>query len=324
MKQRLQSLFAKIDSSGAWLAVLILLIPLGFTYYAWKATADDARQDAYNEFKLLAQENEKALLHRMDTYNYALLGGAGFFQGSEFVSKDEWHDYIETMNISQNFPGINGVGFISPVPPPDLSKFLQNIRADGLPNFIIHPHTDNKPYYIIKYLEPHDKTTVAIGLNISFEQNRQNAAELSRDTGKPAITKKIILVDDKEKTPGFYLLYPMYDAKKSIQTLEERRKASKGWIYAPFIAKNFLRDLTNSQSNNLHLEIYDGDKTLTKNLIFSNQNSDDIVRVPEFTVTKTIMVMQQPWTLVWKSTENFEKQSHSNLSSFYPYWRGDR
>ena len=296
------------------LAMLVLLIPLGLTFYSWKITSENAYHTNNSQFEALAQENETALLHRINSYNYALLGARGFFEGSDFVSRKEWKEYVDTLNIEQNFPGINGIGLIMPVQPEKLKAFVANIRKSDLSTFTIHPETKDRPYYIISYIEPTKLNLAGIGLNIGFEDNRKQAAELSRDSGKSVITKKIILVQDEQKNTSFLLLTPIYSTGFPVTTIEERRHALQGWVYSPFIANNFLSNLTNSQNKDLYLEVYDGNKIEKDSLIFNDKKieKDNESNSSKFLVEKHLKVMEQDWTLVWKSTKSFELDHQSN------------
>jgi PAS domain S-box-containing protein len=298
------------------LAMLALIMPLGLTFYAWKITSENAYQQSFSRFTALAQESEGNLLHRMDSYNYALLGGAGFIEGSQFVSREEWRNYVGTLDIKNSFPGMNGMGLVVPVEPNNLFKFLKEIHKDNIQNFIIHPETVSRPLYVIKYVGPENKNIAALGLNIAFENNRLEAANIARDTGKSAITKRIILVQDIEKKPGFLLLHPVYEPKMSTDTIQERQKALIGWIYAPFIAKNFLNDLTKSQGDTLNIKIYDGDKESPENLIYNSDNQNSVTTEPVFTVIKQLDIMQQKWLVVWSSTPAYEKTEHNDNPLF--------
>ncbi len=96
-------------------ALLLLLLPLALTFYAWKGTTENDYQRGEAKFRTLTIESEKALQNRLDSYGNALLGAAGFIQGSTAVSRDEWRTYVETVRVRENFPGINGLGWIQPV-----------------------------------------------------------------------------------------------------------------------------------------------------------------------------------------------------------------
>ena len=295
-------------------AMLMLIMPLGLTLYAWKFASESAHRKSQEQFQALASESEKALAHRLNSYESALRGAAGFFQGSEFVSRDEWQKYVQAIGVRDNFPGINGVGWIKRVAATALNDYLRTARLDGAADFQIHPAAGGEPYYIITYIEPQPDNRLALGLNIAFERYRRQAAELSGDTGKATITQHIVLVQDEQQTPGFLLLYPLYRDAARVDTKEHRQAALEGWIFAPLIAKNFLADLTRSQGNKLTFRIYDGREESAAALIFG---SGDATRVkPEFTVRRSIEVMQQQWLVVWESTAAFEQAERTDSTQF--------
>ncbi|WP_340159432.1 CHASE domain-containing protein [uncultured Hoeflea sp.] len=293
-------------------ALMIMLIPLGLTFYAWKISSEANTSNGEIQFESLAVENKKALLSRINSYENALLGGVAYFQGSENISRNEWRRYVDMLDIQENFPGINGLGWITSLAPSGIDRFLNAARADGAPNFEIRPKNVEAGHYIINFIEPESINRQAIGLNIAFEENRKQAADLSRSTGKPAITKRIILVQDAEKTPGFLLLHPMYKEGFEPGSSADEWATFDGWIYAPFIAKNFMNELTQSQGNTINFRVYDGDSEDPEALIYDSRKVRVADYVPAFTKREQIDVMQQRWLIVWESTPGFEQSSRNN------------
>lgn len=297
----------KLVGSLPMIAMLAILVPLGLTVYAWKITEQNVHRHGQDALNTLAMESEKALLHRLDSYSHALLSGAAFFQGSDMVSRDEWRRYAETVQIRENFPGINGIGWVASVKPDNLARFLQNIRADNAPDFEVHPKTEGRPLNIITYIEPQVINRQAVGLNIGFEDNRLEATNLSRDSGEAAITKRIVLVQDAERTSGFLLLHPIYYPNMPVRTVEQRREALRGWIYAPFIAKQFLHELTAAQGKQFHMAIYDGTEIDESKLIYTTKNAEyQDKTAPAYSKSKVLDAKQQQWLVVWSSTPEFE------------------
>jgi hypothetical protein len=210
-------------------ALLLLLMPLGLTFFAWQVISENDYLRGDAKFETLSIEGEKALENRLASYGNALLGAASFIQGSASVSRNEWRTYAETIRLRENFPGLNGIGWVEPVETDDLPEFLRRRRADGSPNFAIHPVPDGGPNYIVSYVEPEDENHAAIGLNIAFERKRLEAANFSRDSGRPAITGLVTLVQDEGHTPAFLMLYPIYHRNMPTSTTAERRAAFRGW-----------------------------------------------------------------------------------------------
>lgn len=295
-----------------WLAVAIgiLAIPLAVTVFSWVAISNSERNKSISDFTSLAEENQLALLFRIESYSQALWGGVGFFSGSENVTSDEWRRYVDALNLSSNLPGMLGLGFIENVEPGVLDEFVAGERVDR-PDFAVHPDVEDRPYYVIKYIEPRADNEEAIGLNIGFENNRTQAAERARDTGLPAITRTILLVQDDTSGPGFLLLLPVYEQGADLFDAFSRRQALIGWVYAPFIGDSFLAALTQSQATMIDLIVYDG--SIEEGVVvFDSRSEDRADHAPHFSRRLTTNVMQQQWTLVWQSTPAFEAAVESN------------
>ncbi|MET0313194.1 MAG: CHASE domain-containing protein, partial [Hansschlegelia sp.] len=288
-------------------AILVLMLPFGLTFYAWKTSSQLIYERNETSFAALALESEQALLHRLATYNQGLLGTVGFIRGSDDVTAKDWRAYIDALDVKTNYPGMNGIGLIRNLEPEDLASFVAQARKER-PNFSVHPDTPGHPNYIIDYFEPNPRpaTGLAIGLNIAFEANRLQAAAQARDSGQPAITKRIFLVQDETRSSAFLLLHPMYGTGMPIVTVEQRRAALTGWVYAPFVIQNFMAGLTPAQGRTLDLQVKEADQPDSRELIFDSKDASEDNRPPAFEVRKRIEVMQQPWILTWRSTPEFD------------------
>jgi PAS domain S-box-containing protein len=290
-------------------SLLLVLLPLGLTFYAWKATTENDYQRGEARFRTLAIESEKALQNRINASGNALIGAAGFIQGSTEVSREEWRTYVQTLRVREHFPGINGIGWIEPVFADGVEDFLSRTRADGEPEFTIHPPALGEANYIIKFIEPEVGNREALGFNIAVEANRFAAAELARDTGSTAMSGRVVLVQDRQRSPGFLMLHPVYHGNMPSGTVAERRLALRGWTYAPFIGSRFLEGLTHSQSSQFRLRIFDGTRESPDALFYAG--NAPIGARPVFTVRSTLNVMQRQWLLVWESTPAFERAERS-------------
>ncbi|WP_337190129.1 CHASE domain-containing protein [Alteraurantiacibacter aestuarii] len=281
---------------------------MGATLTAWIVTSEVVYERNLATFNAMAADSEEALSHRLQSYRQSLDGGAAIIDASDQISRQDWIDYIDIIGIEE-LPGINGIGFIQPMANGDEENFVRRGMADGLPPFQVHPASDRPTRFIIKYIEPIEGNLAALGLDISFEVNRRDAAEQSRDSGEARITRRITLVQDDAQTPGFLLLRPVYTRGLPLETAADRQHALRGWVYAPFIASRFLSGLTSSQAEQFTIDVYDGTSIDPDHQIFAGSLPDTN---PAFTIRKTIPVMGQNWTLVWKSTPQFEHSSINN------------
>jgi PAS domain S-box-containing protein len=292
-------------------ALLVLLVPLGLTFYSWDLAVHFIYERNATRFAALAQENEKALQHRIDSYEQALRGAAGFFQGSNEVSAEEWRYFVDELDLHRNLPGMIGLGWISDVPAAQLDRFVETVRSQGRAEFTIHPQGGEEDF-IITYVEPHDRNIEAYGLNIAVEENRRHAAIVARDTGKPAITNHIQLVQEHSQREGFLLLLPVYAAGMPTGTVEQRRAALRGWVYAPLLGQTLMAGLTNAQGYLFDLTVYDNNQSDAMKIYATHDRSD--VHPSTFAVNKSLTIGQQHWTIRWNSTPAFERE----IASYEP------
>lgn len=222
----------------------VLLLSLVLTGFAWHYTTKAVERNAKIKFERQVSEANDSLHFRIQTYMNALRASQGVFAASKSIERDEWRAYVKSLNLYNLYPGINGIGFIRYVPHSRKADYEQQVRRDtsvdknGYPDFAIKPAGDRPAYFVIEYLEPFQPNRPAFGLDLGHEPVRRAAVERARDTGEPAATKQIILVQDATKQPGLLILLPVYRHGMPHSTVEERRRALLGFIYAPFRAED--------------------------------------------------------------------------------------
>lgn len=193
------------------------------------------------EFNSLIEKLEVSIRSKMERNLTALQSGAGLFAAKKEVSHQDWKAFFDQLNLDVNLNGLLGLGKITRVPKKALPAYEARHKTDR-PFFkrISLGADDYTEAYIIELIEPFDRNFRAIGLDVTTEMNRRNAAELARDTGTAAITDTIQLIQDKNKLPGILLYYPLYSTGLAPTSVEERRKAFLGLVYTPVIFEDFF------------------------------------------------------------------------------------
>eukprot|EP00581_Thalassiosira_minuscula_P038311 CAMPEP_0184443998 /NCGR_PEP_ID=MMETSP0740-20130409/969_1 /TAXON_ID=385413 /ORGANISM="Thalassiosira miniscula, Strain CCMP1093" /LENGTH=160 /DNA_ID=CAMNT_0026812553 /DNA_START=147 /DNA_END=626 /DNA_ORIENTATION=+ len=157
------------------------------------------RAAAKAEFTRITEDGLQALDRRMNIYLQSLNGAAGMMQSSENIEYDDFETFVESLDFENYLPGINGIGFVEPVAKVDEDAFVADMRANGTPGFEIRPETNHDQKYVIKYIAPVLPNKEAVGLDISFEKGRREAADRARETNTPQLTPRILLVQDAMK-----------------------------------------------------------------------------------------------------------------------------
>lgn len=306
------------------LPITITLVLLSF--FSWYSFDELARRSNEAHFSSLITDSEKILLERFALYEKSLRGGVGLYHASDNITRNEWRIFISALQPEKYLTGINGVGYIDYVKEEDLAQYIEHIKKKFIPDFTNHPDTAHPDKFVIRYIEPEANNIEAIGLDIGFETNRREAAEQARDLGISSLTKKILLVQDHEQKAGFLLLIPIYDTMNPPQTVKQRRKHIKGWIYAPFIGENFLNGLNEINNRQLGFEVYDGEHEISedtliyasgrdKNFLQNNHHKNDKTSdtIDDFHKHTTLNIAGRKWTILWYPGENYTPPFHKEL-----------
>ncbi len=244
------------------LAGVVAGLCLSATASVWWGARGDAERDARADFEYRARELVNNVAARMQAYVQALYGVQGLFASSDFVDRQEFRTYVERLELSQNFPGMQGIGFMRLVPGPQLAAHIATVRAEGFPDYTVTPPGQRSQYAPVVYLEPFDSGNQrAFGYDGLSEPVRRAAFEQARDTGLPTMTGKILLKQEKAAPvqAGFLIALPVYQNDVGRYTVVQRRSAVKGWVYAPLRMDDVMSALGHDALRALDVEIYDGE-----------------------------------------------------------------
>jgi PAS domain S-box-containing protein len=250
---------------------------------------------------------------RIGTYANALQGGASLYAASRYVNKLEWRRYVESLDMQRRYPGIRGLGVVLPADKSSATAFVYAMRKDNTPDFTIKPIPDVLPedtpfmqHFVVVYIEPVAGNEAAIGLDLASEPRRRAAALMSRETGNPAITSRITLVQDDRHEAGFLLFVPMYREPTGSSTPEMLRWYFHGWIYVPFTARDFFASAMIAESAEVRLRIYDGAHADPAELVYDS--AGDAAAVFRASHRSQMLLFGHDFTVEWQETAAFARQ----------------
>jgi signal transduction histidine kinase/DNA-binding response OmpR family regulator len=287
----------------------------------WKYSDNESINLARQRFEFRTSEICIALNNRIYAYEHALRGGLALFSSVDNISRSQWWDYVSTLNLQQNYPGIQGMGYSPVITSTNKEQHIETIRRQGFPEYTIRPPGERLIYTPVVYLEPADALNQrAIGYDTFSEPVRRVAIERARDTGKPSITEKITLAQETTKNvqAGFIMFFPFYARGAPVFTLEERRLAITGYINAPFRMNDFMRGLTEKYISDLSLEVFDNVDMTDHSLMYRNEDltsASNSERKPLFTSVRQIELYGHPWTVRFQSLPAFE----STIDQRFPH-----
>lgn len=251
----------------------------------------------------------------MSAYEQVLRSAVGFFYAADTVTRSEWHQYVQTLRLNEFYPGILGLGYTVRLSPYDIDNFTTKVRAEGFPDFSVWPQTPRDEYFSIVYLEPFAGRNIrAFGFDMYTEQTRREAMQRARNTGEPALSRMVILVQEtnKDVQKGCLLYLPVYNKKMPLATEEERAVALKGFVYSPFRMNDLMEGILGSVASEVEFEIYDGSNTDTAHLFYSSHGYNAQKSKADFSFPSQIKVAGHQWTVVFTAREPFLSSFEAN------------
>ncbi|MBY0240562.1 MAG: CHASE domain-containing protein [Burkholderiaceae bacterium] len=288
-----QYLLSPMCTSG-----LVLAVCLGSTWWLWSNASLDAERDNRADFNYRVHDLVNNIAQRMQTYVQVLYGAQGLYASSDYVDRTEFHRYVAGQGLNEHFPGIQGIGYMRLVEPGQRDVHLAGIRSEGFPDYAIRPAGERPQYAPIVYLEPFDGVNLrAFGYDPLSEPVRRAALELARDTGLPAMSGKITLVQETsaQGQSGFLIVLPVYRNGMPHSTLQQRRAAIVGWLYSPFRIGDVMAGIGGDRATALDVEIYDGDALDVANRMYDSVA--DVAGAPVRRAVQKIRIAGHRWTL---------------------------
>lgn len=292
---------------------LILVVGLLVTLQVWKNRQLVVERDIRAKFDSRVQEALILIKQRMMAYEQVLRGASGLFAASDSVKRRDFHDYVAALQLADNYPGIQGVGYSLIVPATAKEQHISSIRSEVSADYAIRPDGERETYTSIIYLEPFaDRNLRAFGYDMFSEAVRRKAMERARDTGNVALSGKVRLVQEtSERGQAGVLIYlPVYRNGRPHDTVANRRASIVGWVYSPFRMDDLMTGLFGQRGGELDIEIYDGQEISEKTLLFdSDRTGAAALSKPLLQSLKQLEIAGRTWSVAFRSLPPFEESA---------------
>ncbi|HXE37135.1 MAG TPA: CHASE domain-containing protein, partial [Azonexus sp.] len=295
-----------------WVAFALILM---FSAVAWFLTQESATHRVNDRFLYRAEKERDHIVQRMEAHGQVLRGAAAFIEASQTVSRSEWAHYVAHLDLGRILPGTLGIGYSQMIPPAEKAAHERAIRAEGFPQYKIWPAGERELYSSVVYIEPlNERNQRALGYDMYSEPTRRDAMERARDTGRPALTSKVTLVQEVEQDvqAGFLVYLPVFRADLPTDTIAERRKALIGYVYSPFRARDLLRTMIGSDRKDVDLTLYDQSVAPDK-LLFDSRTDETQPARGRYVAHLPIELGSHRWIARFQSRPDFDSVTRSYL-----------
>jgi diguanylate cyclase (GGDEF)-like protein/PAS domain S-box-containing protein len=247
--------------SAAW-----LVLAAGVLLSAAAAYSVNRQVERENRLQFdSAVSDANALINaRISDYADALRGIRALFIASEQIDRPAFKRYIDNLELSRRYPGIQVVHYSRRISAAERRAFEEQVRNDrsvdprGYPKFAIRPPGERAEYVVAQYVEPMTGNERALGLDLGGDAVRLVALERTRDSGHITASGSIALALDPSRHPGFAMRGAVYRKDMPLDTVEQRRAAFIGVVSASFVVIDLMQGvLSESFLRKLHVRIHD-------------------------------------------------------------------
>ena len=119
------------------LPVFVLACGLGATALATYLINENLRFKSRESLKEATSQIGRTIQSRMESYVGLLRGGAGLFAANEYVTAENFRRFVERLEITKRFPGLQGFGYSVRLPAERIGELAASMRAQGVTNFAV-------------------------------------------------------------------------------------------------------------------------------------------------------------------------------------------
>jgi PAS domain S-box-containing protein len=212
-------------------------------FYASRRENDALRTAFEDRARTLAS----AVRASCDGHLEVMISLDSLFSSDPVVHREEFSWFVAPA-LSRH-PGIRGLSWNPRVTVADRARFeaetgarITQIDEQGR----LVPAAPRDEYVVVRYIEPLADQG-ALGLDVAAEPVRREAVIRARDTGKPAATGRIRLVNEQGEQGAVLVFAPVYGIGSVPRTVEQRRREIRGYATGAFR----LGDLVETAIQNL-------------------------------------------------------------------------
>jgi signal transduction histidine kinase len=298
----------------------VLIAGLIITILSVLYTRNNIRRAAKQDFEYSCEQIKSRIDTRLDEHAQLLRSGVALFAVNDSVTREDWRRFYMNTRTDLYLPGIQGFGYSKLIPKDRITEYTTLIRNEGYPDYHIFPEGERDTYSSIIYLEPFSgRNLAAFGYDMFSEPTRRKAMVQAMDSNMAALTARVTLQQetDQDIQAGVLMYLPVYRNGMPINTPEERRAATKGWVYSPYRMRDLMQGIIGTTGfmtkDYLEIAVYDDTIISNESLLYDSRYIDSIiVRKPNLHLELPVEFNGKRWTLIFSGRKDELSFFHSS------------
>ena len=229
---------AFISRRNRILATLPMLVLFGVVTLLFHRTSALDQEQVVADFKRRSELIVHNLEQKVAEYTEALQSVAGFLSVSDGgLDRTAFRRLVE--DLLRRHPNLHAISWSPYIPFSGRAAYERAMRAEGFapggirvldPNGVLVPAGPQPAYVPVTFVEPLRSPTVALGFDVSSDPVRRAALQNARDSGGVSTSELVGLVPVDRGSRGVLIVAAAYRPGESRMTVEERRRALRGYV----------------------------------------------------------------------------------------------
>ncbi|NVK37335.1 MAG: CHASE domain-containing protein [Gammaproteobacteria bacterium] len=287
-----------------------LIFLVTWMLFIWSTSTRD--KNVEREINDVADRLTQRIEERLLVSSNKLLAYQAYFQGSDYISYDEFSTFSEVLLNQDDV--LFAVGWTEITPHYLRKQQEARLRQQGYPTFQFMQRNadgsftrakDQEEYFPVLYIYPYEKNKRALGLDLASLPGRLALLRLIQLDGKGRVTKPLTLVQEKEQERAVIYYLPVWQIHNDI-------KVFKGYVSGVYRISGIMGEvLQQAQNARMSIKIKDAtDNTRAHDLIQTEIDENSFY--PK--VLRTVSFQDREYALEFKPFSDFKAKTKDWVS----------
>ncbi|MBY0113069.1 MAG: PAS domain-containing protein [Phycisphaerales bacterium] len=239
------------------LPLLVLILGTGLSILASHAVTRSETSESRTRFERETARLKTEITRRFARTENALHEVRSAYAASGPIRRGEFQRLVASMDLEREFPGATSLGLIERVARDGADSFASGERADDGEGFAVRSDGSDPMLYVIKFIEPRQANRASWGYDVGSVCSQCEAIKRAIDTGGLIITGRGQLTPGSLPRGVFTYYLPVYRSGAAASTVEDRRDALLGVLFAPVALEDAVAGATDAAGTDLDFRIVD-------------------------------------------------------------------
>jgi diguanylate cyclase (GGDEF)-like protein len=247
---------------------------------------------------------------RLDGYVRTLLDLRGLFVADPNVTEEDFQRFLRGVEVTLRYPALLRLGYAARVTEGSRARIQRQLRRMGLTGY----HASIGDYPIL-YGFPTKKDL--LGQRLNEGDLRTEALDMARDSNEPRLSPQLALRFEDHHMPGHVIYVPLYGTELAPATVEQRRQALSGYLFAVFRIQDLIDSTIGPDlERRMGLALYDGPAIDSGKPIYDSDGVSRLSPQQAANMYSSILRMVaagRPWTFHFVARPAFVRDNRSML-----------